>query len=30
LPLKVKAMIDIEGSGFSEYRHPDYSHFKRD
>lgn len=30
LPLKVKAMIDIEGTGYSEYRHPDYSQFKRD
>lgn len=30
LPLKVKALIDIEGSGMSEYRHPDYSKFKRD
>jgi len=30
LPLKVKALIDIEGSGLSEYRHPDYSKFKRD
>ncbi len=30
LPLKVKALIDIEGTGASEYRHPDYSKFKRD
>ncbi len=30
LPLKVKALIDIEGAGLSEYRHPDYSKFKRD
>lgn len=30
LPLKVKALIDIEGTGLSEYRHPDYSKFKRD
>jgi len=30
LPLKVKALIDIEGSGLSGYRHPDYSKFKRD
>ncbi len=30
LPLKVKALIDIEGTGMSEYRHPDYSKFKRD
>jgi len=30
LPLKVKALIDIEGTGKSEYRRPDYSKFKRD
>lgn len=30
LPLKVKSLIDIEGTGSSEYRHPDYSKFKRD
>jgi argininosuccinate synthase len=30
LPLKVKAMIDIEGLGVSRYRQPDYSKFKRD
>ncbi len=30
LPLKVKALIDIEGTGMSEYRRPDYSKFKRD
>ena len=30
LPLKVKSMIDIDGTGASEYRHTDYSHFKRD
>jgi len=30
LPLKVKALVDIEGYGQSEYRAPDYSKFKRD
>jgi len=30
LPLKVKAMIDIDGAGKSGYRRPDYSRFKRD
>ena len=30
LPLKVKALLDIEGTGVSEYRGPDYSKFKRD
>jgi argininosuccinate synthase len=30
LPLKVKALIDIEGTGVSRYRQPDYSKFKRD
>jgi argininosuccinate synthase len=30
LPLKVKALIDIEGIGASRYRQPDYSKFKRD
>ena len=30
LPLKVQAMIDIEGSGVSKYRQPDFSQFKRD
>ncbi len=30
LPLKVKALVDIEGSGKSSYRAPDYSQFKRD
>ena len=30
LPLKVKALLDIEGSGVSDYRSPDYSKFKRD
>ncbi|MFZ5918557.1 MAG: argininosuccinate synthase [Chloroflexota bacterium] len=30
LPLKVKALIDIEGLGKSSYRAPDYSQFKRD
>ena len=30
LPMKVSAMLDIEGSGRSKYRQPDYSTFKRD
>jgi argininosuccinate synthase len=30
LPLKVKALVDIEGFGRSAYRAPDYSQFKRD
>jgi len=30
LPLKVKALLDIEGLGVSGYRSPDYSKFKRD
>jgi len=30
LPLKVNALIDIEGFGKSSYRAPDYSQFKRD
>ncbi|MGQ9626618.1 MAG: argininosuccinate synthase [Anaerolineae bacterium] len=30
LPLKVRALLDIEGIGLSSYREPDYSHFKRD
>ena len=30
LPLKVQALIDLEGSGVSSYRQPDYSKFKRD
>ncbi len=30
LPLKVKAMLDIEGVGVSRYRQPNYSEFKRD
>lgn len=30
LPLKVEAMVDIEGAGASKYRQPDYSKFKRD
>lgn len=30
LPLKVEALLDIEGSGESRYRQPDYSKFKRD
>ena len=30
LPLKVKALLDIEGLGVSGYRAPDYGKFKRD
>jgi len=30
LPLKVKALLDIEGTGQSSYRAPNYSKFKRD
>jgi argininosuccinate synthase len=30
LPLKVEALVDIEGTGQSKYRKPDYSKFKRD
>jgi len=30
LPLKVKALLDIEGLGKSSYAHPDYGKFKRD
>jgi argininosuccinate synthase len=30
LPLKVSALLDIEGTGRSKYRAPDYSVFKRD
>lgn len=30
LPLKVKALLDIEGLGMSGYRSPNYSKFKRD
>jgi argininosuccinate synthase len=30
LPLKVKALVDIEGLGKSSYRAPDYGQFKRD
>src|SRR5450759_63844 len=30
LPLKVAAMLDIEGSGRGKYGSPDYSEFKRD
>jgi argininosuccinate synthase len=30
LPLKVEAMLAIEGGGESRYRRPDYSRFKRD
>lgn len=30
LPLKVEALLSIDGSGKSRYRQPDYSKFKRD
>jgi argininosuccinate synthase len=30
LPMKVSALLDIEGSGRSKYAAPDYSQFKRD
>ncbi len=30
LPMKVAALLDIEGTGRSKYRGPDYSAFKRD
>ena len=30
LPLKVDALLDIEGTGETRYRRPDYSKFKRD
>ena len=30
LPMKVKALLDIEGLGISGYRSPNYSKFKRD
>jgi len=30
LPLKVAALLDIEGVGISRYRAPDYTRFKRD
>jgi len=30
LPMKVEAMLGIDGSGVSRYRKPDYSKFKRD
>jgi argininosuccinate synthase len=30
LPLKVEALLEIEGGGESRYRQPDYSKFKRD
>jgi len=30
LPLKVAAMLEMEGGGASHYRQPDYSKFKRD
>jgi argininosuccinate synthase len=30
LPMKVDALLSIDGSGKSRYREPDYTHFKRD
>jgi argininosuccinate synthase len=30
LPLKVEALLQIDGGGQSRYRKPDYSKFKRD
>ncbi|MCS7221615.1 MAG: argininosuccinate synthase [Anaerolineae bacterium] len=30
LPLKVRALVDIEGTGRSKWRGPDYTRFKRD
>ena len=30
LPMKVEAMLELEGGGASKYRQPDYSKFKRD
>jgi argininosuccinate synthase len=30
LPLKVRAMLNLEGTGKSSYDKPDYSKFKRD
>ena len=30
LPMKVQAMLEIEGAGVSRYQSPDYSSFKRD
>jgi argininosuccinate synthase len=30
LPMKVRALLDVEGLGESSYRRPDYSKFKRD
>ena len=30
LPMKVAAMLDLEGPGVSEYDSPDFSDFKRD
>ncbi|MCY3780460.1 MAG: argininosuccinate synthase [Chloroflexi bacterium] len=30
LPIKVEAMLEIEGGESTDYRHPDYSRFKRD
>ena len=30
LPMKVAAMLDLEGPGVSDYDSPDFSDFKRD
>jgi argininosuccinate synthase len=30
LPMKVEALLNLEGTGVSRYRQPDYTHFKRD
>lgn len=30
LPMKVEALLNIDGGGKSRYRKPDYSRFKRD
>ena len=30
LPMKVEAMLDIEGARRGQYEEPDYSKFKRD
>jgi hypothetical protein len=28
--MKVEALLNLEGTGVSRYRQPDYTHFKRD
>ena len=30
LPIKVEAMLEVEGGALTDYTHPDYSRFKRD